>query len=455
MSLSVFLRRAAVCAAALALLLAAPVRAAQPEEALPLTVSVGGQAASSLTDGSRSTKVTLSGNTVTVTAETPFDALYVIWDQPPGEWILTPDGGQPASTWGRQGFLHEYVTLPRAASSATIEAPQGAILCEVYALAGDTPPAWVQVWQPPCEDADLLVLPTHADDEHLWFGGTMPYYAGEKGMAVQVAYMTNHWGEPYRPHELLDGLWTVGVKNYPVISDFPDLYASKASLESAIQVYGEETITAWQVELLRRFKPEVVVAHDINGEYGHGAHQLNAKTLLAALPAAADPAQYTDLPYEPWEVQKAYLHLWPENTITMEWGQMPLEAFGGRTALEMAAEGFACHASQTAWFSVKDSGKNDCRQFGLAYTTVGPDTAKNDFFENVVWPPEPTPEPTPAPTPAPTAEPQPEPAAPSGGLVWIAAAVLGVLALVLLVLAFAARRRAVRRRRARRKYRNR
>ena len=249
--------------------------------------------------------------------------------------------------------------------------------------------------------ADLLVLPTHADDEHLWFGGALPWYAGEKGYAVQVAYMTNHWGEPYRPHELLDGLWTVGIKNYPVISDFPDLYASKASLESAIQVYGEDTVTAWQVQLLRRFTPEVVVAHDINGEYGHGAHQLNARTLLAALDLAADPARYPDIPYGPWQVQKAYLHLWPENTITMEWSQMPLAAFGGRTALEMAQAGFSCHASQTAYFSVKESGSNDCRQFGLAYTTVGQDVQKNDFFENVVWPPEPTPEPTPDPTPTP------------------------------------------------------
>lgn len=450
-----FAPRAAALAAALALLLALtalPARAEEVQEALPLTVSVDGQAAPSLTDGSRSTKLTLSGGTVTVAADAPFDALYLIWDQPPGDWVLAPEGEQPATTWGQQGYLHEYVPLRQPASAAAIQAPAGAILCEVWALAGDTPPDWVQVWQPPCEDADLLVLPTHADDEHLWFGGAMPWYAGEKGMAVQVAYMTHHWGEPYRPHELLDGLWTVGIRNYPVISDFPDLYASKASLEAAIQVYGEETVTAWQVELLRRFTPEVVLAHDINGEYGHGAHKLNARTLLAALDAAADPAQYPDIPYEPWQVQKAYLHLWPENTITMEWGQMPLEAFGGRTALEMAAAGFACHASQTAWFSVKASGPNDCRQFGLAYTTVGPDVAKNDFFENVVWPPEATPEPTPAPTPAPTAAPAPAPASRRADqALWIAGGALAALALLVVALRVRSARRAARRARRRKR----
>ena len=39
------------------------------------------------------------------------------------------------------------------------------------------------------EDADMLLLPTHADDEHLWFGGTMPYYAGELGYKVQVGLL--------------------------------------------------------------------------------------------------------------------------------------------------------------------------------------------------------------------------------------------------------------------------
>ena len=233
--------------------------------------------------------------------------------------------------------------------------------------------------------ADLLVLPTHADDEHLWFGGALPWYAGEKGYAVQVAYMTNHWGEPYRPHELLNGLWTVGVRNYPIISDFPDLYASKESLESARQVYDEEAVTAWQVEQLRRFKPSVVLGHDVDGEYGHGAHMLNAATLLAALECSGDAASYPESAetYGVWQVPKCYLHLWPENTIQMEWGEMPMAAFDGRTALELAAEGFACHVSQTQWFEVKAGGSNDCRKFGLAYTNVGPDEAKNDFFEHI------------------------------------------------------------------------
>ena len=349
-----------------------------------LTASGEGLNLANINDPDNFCKVRLSADTaITLQAETNIGELYLVFDRPV-EWRLeTADGTEQAC--GQNGFIHEYVELEQPASTVTLHLPADTVLCEVYAFTPGQVPDWVQQWQPPCEKADLLVLPTHADDEHLWFGGTLPYYAGEKGYAVQVAYMTNHWGEPYRPHELLNGLWTVGVRNYPVISDFPDLYASKESLESARQVYNEEEVTAWQVEQLRRFKPSVVLGHDIDGEYGHGAHMLNAVTLLSALEMSGDAARFPESAeeYGVWQVPKCYLHLWPENTIQMEWGEMPLASFDGRTALEMAAEGFACHVSQTQWFEVKAGGSNDCRKFGLAYTNVGPDEAKNDFFENI------------------------------------------------------------------------
>lgn len=45
---------------------------------------------------------------------------------------------------------------------------------------------------------------------------------------------------------------------------------------------------AYEVELLRRFKPEVVVDHDINGEYGHGVHMLNTWILQQAVEQSGD-----------------------------------------------------------------------------------------------------------------------------------------------------------------------
>ncbi len=42
----------------------------------------------------------------------------------------------------------------------------------------------------------------------------------------------------------------------------------------------------------RRFKPEVVVTQDENGEYGHGAHRLAVKVMKEAVHLSIDPSKY-------------------------------------------------------------------------------------------------------------------------------------------------------------------
>lgn len=372
-----------------ALLGAAWVRAEQPAADVTagcsVTASQNQGSVPLLLDADRSTRYRASGAAeLTITAQqTAFRRIYLIWDTPPGAYTLATGDGRTVDC-GADGFLHELVELPEEQQEITLRLSGDALaLCDVYLFTGGELPDWVQRWTPPYDEADMLVLPTHADDEHLWFGGTLPLYAGELGRKVQVAYLTNHWAEPYRPHELLDGLWTVGVTAYPVIGEFDDHYAG--SLEQARQLYPEADVVAWQVRQLRRFRPGVVIGHDVDGEYGHGVHIYNTDTLRQALELSADPEYDPESAghYGLWDVPKTYLHLWPENLVVMDWSR-PLERFGGRTALEMAEEGFACHQSQVDYFAVEAGGPYDCRKFGLYRTTVGPDEEGGDFFENLL-----------------------------------------------------------------------
>ncbi len=174
----------------------------------------------------------------------------------------------------------------------------------------------------------------------------------------------------------------MGLRHYPVISDFPDLYAD--SLAAAESLYDREAVLAWQVENLRRFKPSVVLGHDLNGEYGHGVHRLNADTLTEAVELAGDETAQPESAtlYGIWNTPKTYLHLYGQNQIVMDWSQ-PLARFGGASALDMAKQGFAQHKSQQNYFSVEDFGPYDCRLFGLYRSTVGADVLGGDFFENI------------------------------------------------------------------------
>lgn len=341
--------------------------------------------AEKLTDNNFKTKIKFDdGGTVKIQSQDEkISYVYVIWDNPPGKWYLSEEN--IAYTHGHNGFIHEFIALNSPCDYVTVNVPVGKTLCDVRVFSKGDIPEDVQIWNPPHERADLLMLPTHSDDDHLYFGGTMPYYGAELGMRVQVAYITNHWGEPVRTHELLNGLWTVGITAYPVISDIPDLRTF--SLESAKEVFDCDEMRGYIVELIRRFKPYVLLGHDLLGEYGHGAHMLSALLITEAIEISMDPDQYPESAekYGVWDVPKTYLHNYEENQIRMDW-DTPLSRFDGKTGFEMAKEGFKCHVSQHIYdLAVIRNGRCSCRFFGLYRTTVGVDEDKDDFFENIVF----------------------------------------------------------------------
>ena len=254
---------------------------------------------------------------------------------------------------------------------------------EIYLYSEGEQPEDKHIWQEPFEKADMLVLVAHPDDEILWFGGTIPYYTKERGMAVQVGYLTCE--NSTRRGELLDGLGLCGVRHYPEIQLFPDEYALSAS--KIYGVWGENKLLRTVVRIIRKYKPEVIVTHDKKGEYGHGAHKACSEMVDRAVSKAADPKYDADsiALYGTWEVKKAYVHLGAAPTLTMDWTQ-PMASFDGKTGLEVAAEAFECHASQTkkGRYAVAGPGdKCDSSLYTLIHTTVGEDVIGGDFFENI------------------------------------------------------------------------
>ncbi|WMJ84998.1 PIG-L deacetylase family protein [Oscillospiraceae bacterium LTW-04] len=345
-------------------------------------------------DNNRTTKRAFTdGGSLTLknSDTTMITGLYLVWDAPaPERCTITVEGKEPIQT---QGFLHEWINLADSTGDTiTLTWEGSATLCDVVALGGSDTPDWVQLWRPAEGDCDILVLPTHADDEHLFLGGALATATSTPGCVVQVAYMVNHNGEYYRPHELLNGLWAIGVDRYPIIPDFPDVYSD--SLAHAKTIYDEQEILDYQISLINRFRPQVIVGHDLNGEYGHGAHMLNAHTLTQAVEKAAE------MP-DGWNTPKLYLHLYKENPIVLNLDtpktndDVPREKLIGLTPFEIAQLGFSAHKSQQTFFSVEQSGPYDCRKLGLYRSAVGTDT-QSDIFEHITLranQPEPQPEP--------------------------------------------------------------
>lgn len=320
----------------------------------------------------------------------PIAGLYVCFGNMPESWeIQTSDDGKDWFTAvpGDTRFLHAYVALPQPAQhvrlAVTSEKKTALRINDLFVLSEGDLPDWVQVWQPTEEKADILFLSTHPDDELIFFGGAIPTYAVEQQRKVVVAYFTR--SNTTRSSELLNGLWHMGVRTYPVIGNFKDSYAKnlKAAYKTA---GGKGKVNEWIVGLYRQYKPEVVVAQDTNGEYGHKQHMMIADAAQNCIALAANEDEFTasTIAYGTWQVKKLYLHLYPENQITFDW-TVPLKSMNGATGIELAEEAYTLHKTQaSSGMSVTETGtKYDNRVFGLAFTTVGEDVRKDDFLENI------------------------------------------------------------------------
>lgn len=312
--------------------------------------------------------------------------VYIKWNlwAPSVEIDVLKDGQWETVIRSAGSYSAEYFPLPEGTQSFRIRRAEDDDtefrIAEMRVYGPGGLPDDVQIWEPALDKCDILVISAHADDEYLYMGGTIPYYIAQ-GKAVQVIYISP--ASSYRYLELLDGLWLCGMRNYPVLGRFVD---KKFDEISSLYVYwSQDTLRQFLVSNIRRFKPEVIVTHDLKGEYGHVAHIATSTNTVWAVENAADAAVYPDSAeqYGVWQVKKLYLHLYKENQIYMDWSK-PLAFYGGESALSVAQRAFAMHRSQQLLnYRVLDYGDYDCRLFGLYFSTVGGDVFRNDFLENI------------------------------------------------------------------------
>lgn len=363
---------------------------------------------------------------VTWEAAVPVKYIYVEWNSLPERLIVLrydEKGNLLSQEEGACTFLNQVIYAGDGVHAIRLQGDSvGMDICTLHAYGGNGFPSNYHEWEDLDGKLDYLIIATHPDDDTLFMGGIAPTLSN-KGLRGTIVYLATHRAR-WRCTEALNGAWKMGVRVMPVMAGFPDIPKRIEYQELFETAFRESSIVRYLVSLIRQYQPEVVFTHDVNGEYGHWQHKRCSSATQKAVERASDPTYDPESAeqYGVWTVKKLYLHLYEENAIHISMSE-PLETYDGRTAWEMAAEAFQEHTSQLGGrHACINEGVYSLEDFGLYYTTVGPDVEKNDFMENIdpttltnyVAPtptPEPTtePTPTPTPTPAPTDTPSPVP----------------------------------------------
>ena len=340
---------------------------------------------------------------VVISSEKPIYGLYLCFQKMPDTYVIqkqSGDGWVTVAEGGTPRFHHAFFELEglkKVRILSTMAKKNTLGFNEVFAFGEGEVPDWVQRWQEPSEKADILFLATHPDDDVLFLGSAITYYAAEAKKNVQVAYLTS--SNTTRRSEALNGLWRLGVRNYPEFGTFSDKYSTPSKLEQAYKdMGGQDKVLGWVTELYRKFRPEVVVTQAVDGEYGHPQHVMLVDAAMKCWETAADGSAYPESAsaYGAWEVKKLYLHLYGDEaeSTAFNW-DVPMVSMDGKTANEVAEDAFAFHVTQAGKgnkfkgvrvpFSVAEYGvkRYPNNRFGLYASRVGQDELHTDFLEHI------------------------------------------------------------------------
>jgi N-acetyl-1-D-myo-inositol-2-amino-2-deoxy-alpha-D-glucopyranoside deacetylase len=208
---------------------------------------------------------------------------------------------------------------------------------------------------PPTADRRLLLVHAHPDDETINNGATMARYVaegvhvtlvtctlGEEGevlvpeLADLAPDRTDRLGE-HRIGELAAAMKELGVTDHRFLGG-PGRYRDSGMMGLPT---NDRPDCFWQadldeaashlVEVIREVRPQVLVAYDETGGYGHPDHIQAHRVAMRGAELAADPG-YRPEAGEPWQIAKIYWNAVPRSMLQA--GIDALRAAGDTTSFD-------------------------------------------------------------------------------------------------------------------------
>ncbi|MCW7942064.1 1D-myo-inositol 2-acetamido-2-deoxy-alpha-D-glucopyranoside deacetylase [Streptomyces hygroscopicus] len=194
-------------------------------------------------------------------------------------------------------------------------------------------------------DRRLLLVHAHPDDESINNGATMARYAAEGARVTLVTCTLGEEGEvvppalahlapdredalgPHRAGELAAAMAELGVTDHRFLGG-PGRYRDSGMMgveqnhrPGAFWSAGLDEAAAHLVAVVREVRPQVLVAYDPNGGYGHPDHIQAHRVAMRAAELAAEPDFRPGLG-APWKIAKIYWNRVPRSVAETAFAQL-------------------------------------------------------------------------------------------------------------------------------------
>ena len=149
----------------------------------------------------------------------------------------------------------------------------------------------------------ILAIAAHPDDETMLAGGTLAMYA-DQGCDVYILSTTRgeggEAGDPplasreqlgqVRAEELRCAAEALGAREalfLPYIDPFMEIGGTAARVDAPLDGFAEAI-----GKVLRQLRPDLIITHGSNGEYGHPQHIYTHRAARLALAASGLPSEF-------------------------------------------------------------------------------------------------------------------------------------------------------------------
>lgn len=189
------------------------------------------------------------------------------------------------------------------------------------------------------ESRTLMVIHAHPDDEAIGTGGVLARYSAEGVRTVLITATLGEEGDIVLPElntpegkakladirreELLRAVDILGVTDLEILGyrDSGMVGSSANDHPASFHRADRDEATGRLVELVRRYRPQVLISYNEYGGYGHPDHIAAHQITVAAFDAAGDSARYPGAG-APWTPLKLYYANSPRHHLLSAWEQM-------------------------------------------------------------------------------------------------------------------------------------